>query len=273
VAPRYAIGPPIARLLTSAVPLPAAFASITLWVQRHRAPFCRASGARRPPHGWLTATARGVDHVATGWTMFVVAMLLVLITIVWKRWRHLFAFLGSVVVLRLIGLALNAAHRRPRPYDVTTIGTWNGYSSPSGTLAIVSIAVIGVIYMVVVPGWPRSIAKIAGGVVIASWPELALYLAVDHPFDDRRRGPQVSPMPLAFATSPPARSFRSSTGKRRTSTSPAVAAMPCGAVEDQLGVIVTECARWASYGSGRSTRFVSVSPVIPRALCSGSSTP
>ena len=115
--------------------------------------------------------------------MFVVAMLLVLVTIVWKRWRHLFAFLGSVVVLRLIGLALHAAHRRPRPYDVTTIGTWNGYSSPSATTAIVSIAVIGVIYTVVVPGRPRSLAKIAGGVLIAVVVGARLYLAVDHPFD------------------------------------------------------------------------------------------
>ena len=115
--------------------------------------------------------------------MFVVAMLLVLVTIIWKRWRHLFAFLGSVVVLRLTGLALHAAHRRPRPYDVTTIGTWNGYSSPSATAAITSIAVIGVIYMVVVPGRSRSIAKIAGGVAIALVAGARLYLAVDHPFD------------------------------------------------------------------------------------------
>ena len=99
-----------AWLLTSAVAVAWLLASIHLaWVQlvtdRADAAVLRALAGLRT--SWLTPVARGVDRVATGWTMFVVAMLLVLVSIVWKRWRHLFAFLGSVVVLRLIGLALH----------------------------------------------------------------------------------------------------------------------------------------------------------------------
>ena len=115
-----------AWLLTTAVVVAWLLASIHLaWVQRvtDRADVAVLRALADLRTTWLTAAARGVDRVATGWTMFVVAMLLVLVSIVWKRWRHLFAFLGSVVVLRLMGLALHAAHRRPRPYDVTTIGT------------------------------------------------------------------------------------------------------------------------------------------------------
>ena len=133
--------------------------------------------------GWLTTAAQAVDRVATGWSMFVVALVLLLVTIAWKRWRQLFAFLVSVVALRLIGLSLHAAYRRPRPFDVTTIGRWTGYSSPSATAAVVSIAVIGVIYMVVVPGRPRTVAKFVAAGVICTVVGARLYLGVDHPFD------------------------------------------------------------------------------------------
>ena len=133
--------------------------------------------------GWLTTTARAVDRVATGWAMFVVAMLLLLVTIAWKRWRQLFAFLVSVVAVRLIGLTLHAAYRRPRPFDVTTIGRWTGYSSPSAIAAVVSIAAIGAVYIVVVPGRPRTVAKFVAAAVICTVVGARLYLGVDHPFD------------------------------------------------------------------------------------------
>ena len=249
-----------AWLLTSAVAVTWLLASIHLaWAQlltdRADAAVLRALAGLRT--SWLTSAARGVDRVATGWTMFVVAMLLVLVSIVWKRWRHLFAFLGSVVVLRLIGLALNAAHRRPRPYDVTTIGTWNGYASPSATAAIVSIAVIGVIYMVVVPGRPRSIAKIAGGVLIAVVAGARLYLAVDHPFDVITGVVLGVTVPLlAFRYFTPSevvpvsyhagkKAHLDITGRRGDALR--------RAVEDQLGAVVTEVRPVGLAGSGGST--------------------
>ena len=249
-----------AWLLTSAVAVAWLLASIHLaWVQRLTdradAAMLRALAGLRT--SWLTAAARGVDRVATSWTMFVVAMLLVLVTIIWKRWRHLFAFLGSIVVLRLTGLALHAAHRRPRPYDVTTIGTWNGYSSPSATSAIMSIAVIGVIYMVVVPGRPRSIAKIAGAVAIALVAGARLYLAVDHPFDVITGVALGITVPLlAFRYLAPSevvpvsydggkKAHLDITGRRGDALR--------RAVEDQLGAVVTEVRPVGLAGSGGST--------------------
>ena len=64
---------------------------------------------------WLTPIARGVDRMATGWTLSAVCLVLLVATIVCKRWRHLFAFLGSVIVVQVIGLLLIGAFRRPRP--------------------------------------------------------------------------------------------------------------------------------------------------------------
>ena len=133
---------------------------------RSTPPCCGPSPGSAP--SWLTPIARGVDRVATGWTMFFVAIALLVSTIVFNRWRHLFAFLGSVVVLQFIGLSLIAASRRPRPYDVTTIGRWHGYSSCRRRRRRSSRSPSSaVIYMLVVPGRPRAIAKRVGIVVVA----------------------------------------------------------------------------------------------------------
>jgi tRNA A-37 threonylcarbamoyl transferase component Bud32 len=132
---------------------------------------------------WLTTIARGIDRMATGWTLSVVAMVLLVATIAFKRWRHLFTFLGSVILLQVVGVILIGAYRRPRPYDVTIIGRWDGFSLPSAAAAIVSITVIGVLYMLVVPGRPRRIGKAVGAVVVLAAVASRLYLGVDHPFD------------------------------------------------------------------------------------------
>ncbi len=133
--------------------------------------------------GWLSDVFRAIDRMATGWTMFFVTAALVVGMVVFKRWRHLFTFLASVMVMQVLGLLLIAAYSRPRPFDVTIIGRWQGYSNPSATLAIVSSTVVGIIYALVVAGRSRSIAKIVGGVVIGVIAIGRLYLAIDHPFD------------------------------------------------------------------------------------------
>jgi membrane-associated phospholipid phosphatase len=133
--------------------------------------------------GWGTALARAIDRMATGWTLSVAAGLLLVAMVGFKRWRHLFTYLGSVLLLRFLGGLLVEAFNRPRPYDVTIIGRWRGFSLPSVTVGIVSYLVVGVIYAMVVPGRPRSTAKVIGIVVVGLVAVSRLYLAIDHPFD------------------------------------------------------------------------------------------
>ncbi|HZX56113.1 MAG TPA: phosphatase PAP2 family protein, partial [Ilumatobacteraceae bacterium] len=133
--------------------------------------------------GWITTTARGIDRMATGWTIFYVTLALLIATAFFRRWRHLFTFLGSVVVLVFIGSALIDAFQRPRPYDVTTIGRWQGFALPSATAAIVSFTAVGVVYMMVVPGRPRETAKLVAAAAVALVVFSRMYLGVDHPSD------------------------------------------------------------------------------------------
>ena len=131
----------------------------------------------------LTTAADAVNSVVRGWTMFAIGAGLLVALIVLRRWQHLFAFLGSVLVVEVIGLFLIDRFERPRPFDVTTIGDWDGFAFPSAPAVIVSFTVVGLIFGLVVAGRPRVIAKVVGAVVIGVVIAARLYLATDHPTD------------------------------------------------------------------------------------------
>ncbi len=206
---------------------------------------------------WLTTIARAVDRVATGWTMFGVAMALLVAAVVWKRWRHLFTFLGSVIVLQMLVVLLNAAFRRPRPYDVTTIGRWQGFSLPSEPAAVVSFTTVGIVYMLVVPGRPRRIAKVIGTTAVVLVALSRTYLAIDHPFDILTG--------IALGVAIPLNAFRFFTPNEVVPVSyhgGKTAHLDVGgqrgeairrAVEDQLGVTVVDIRPVGLAGSGGST--------------------
>jgi membrane-associated phospholipid phosphatase len=206
---------------------------------------------------WLTTAARGVDRVATGWTMFFVAVILMLLTIVFRRWRHLFTFLGSVVVLAVIGSLLIDGYQRPRPYDVTIVGRWQGFSLPSATVAIFSFTVIGIIYMLAVPGHVRDVAKRAGFVAVAVVAASRLYLGIDHPLDVVMGAVLGVAIPLiAFRFFTPNEVFPLSYHQGKA------AHLDVGgrrgeavrqAVEEQLGVTVIDIKPVGLAGSGGST--------------------
>lgn len=207
--------------------------------------------------GWLSDAMRAVDRAATGWTMFGVGILLLASMVIFRRWRHLFTFVGSVFVLEALGIWLISLYARPRPFDVTTIGRWDGYSLPSATSAIVSFTVVGVLYATVVPGRPRAVAKLVGLAVVILVTVARLYLGVDHPFDVLTG--------VAIGVALPLLSFRYFTPNeffpityRRGKTAHLDVGGRRGAaivqaVRDQLGLTVVEARPIGLAGSGGST--------------------
>jgi membrane-associated phospholipid phosphatase/tRNA A-37 threonylcarbamoyl transferase component Bud32 len=133
--------------------------------------------------GWLTDIATAYDRVATGWTLTAAAVVVLVGQIAFRRWRHLFTFLASILVVELVGLQLYNAFSRPRPYDVTTIGRWAGFSSPSPPVVVLAAVLVAAIYSLVPAGAPRWRAKLAVAAVLAMFGAARLYLGVDHPFD------------------------------------------------------------------------------------------
>ena len=141
----------------------------------------RALASIRTP--WLTSLARGIDRIATGWWMTFIALGVVVAQMVFRRWRHLFTFLASILVMELVAIALYQAFSRPRPYDVTTIGRWAGFSAPSPPAVMVAAVLVAILYSLVPAGRARNKAKWVAGGVLAVMVVARLYLAVDHPFD------------------------------------------------------------------------------------------
>ena len=134
--------------------------------------------------GWLTSFLTEVDQWFSGWSVFVVGIGLLLGLVIFKRWRHLFTFLGAVFLVEFIGgEILYDGFSRPRPYDVTIIGRWAGFSLPSPPVAVVTMVFLGIIYGMVVAGPARNGAKWAARGLVTLFAFARLYLAVDHPFD------------------------------------------------------------------------------------------
>jgi tRNA A-37 threonylcarbamoyl transferase component Bud32/membrane-associated phospholipid phosphatase len=143
------------------------------WVLRQLA------GIRTP---WLTDVANGIKAAGTGWITVLGAAVIVL-TMIFRRWRHLLVFLGSVLVLDQVGTLIYNALSRPRPYGVPIIGSWAGYAGGSPPVAVLTILLMGIIYCLAVPGRARTWTKAAVAAVVAVFALARLYLGVDHPGD------------------------------------------------------------------------------------------
>jgi len=133
--------------------------------------------ARTP---WLTDVARGISAAGSGWGATVIGLSAVVLTMVFRRWRHLLVFLCSLYLFELAIEFITEGTTRPRPYGVPVIGRWTGYSAPALSVAILTFLLISIAYCLVVPGRPRSYAKVAIAVIVAVFCLARLYLAVDH---------------------------------------------------------------------------------------------
>jgi membrane-associated phospholipid phosphatase len=137
------------------------------------------AGIRTP---WLTDVANGIKAAGTGWITVLGASVIAL-TMVFRRWRHLLVFMGSVLCLDIAGTLIYHALSRPRPYGVPIITSWAGYSGASPPVAVLTIFLMGAVYCLAVPGRPRSYTKAAVAAVVAVFALARLYLGVDHPGD------------------------------------------------------------------------------------------
>ena len=131
----------------------------------------------------LTPAMRVLGAVGTGWSKPIIGGGILVLLIVFRRWRHLFTFFASLLVAGILGLLVYLLVRRARPYGVTIIGDWTGYAAPSFPVLTLAAGLVGLTYSMVVPGRPREWAKLVIAVVIALVAFARLYLAVDHPSD------------------------------------------------------------------------------------------
>jgi len=140
----------------------------------------RQLAAVRTP--WLTGLADWINTTGSTWHPLI-GVVVVLLVIVFRRWRHLLVLTLCVFFVELVSGAISDALSRPRPYGVPIIGRWDGYSAPSPTVMTATFLLVAGVYCLVVPGRPRSVAKAVVAAVVALFCLSRLYLAVDHPDD------------------------------------------------------------------------------------------
>ncbi len=206
---------------------------------------------------WLTDVAIGISAVCSGWGATVVGLSAVALTMIFRRWRHLLVFLCSLTLLEIAVQLITEGMTRPRPYGVSIIAGWAGYSAPALSVATLAFLLISIAYCLVVPGRPRSYAKAAIAVIVTVFCLACLYLAVDH-VDDLLLG-------VALGVAIPVTAFRFFTPNevfpvtyRRGNTAHVDVTGPRGeairqGVRDQLGFTVTEIAPVGLESSAGST--------------------
>jgi tRNA A-37 threonylcarbamoyl transferase component Bud32 len=138
------------------------------------------TSARTP---WLDSLTNHLNSVGSRWGLAICGLLTVALAAAFRRWRHLVVFLVSVAALQIVFPILYITAARPRPYSVTAIGDWEGFSSPSQPVVGLTAILMGFIYMLVVPGRPRWYAKLAIVAILALVSLNRIYLGVDHSTD------------------------------------------------------------------------------------------
>ena len=218
--------------------------AVLQWIAAHRSP-------------WLTGAARAVDRVATGWPWSVVAFSLLAAAMAFRRWRHVFTFVGSVVAAGLVGRLLIGGFQRPRPAGVEIVGRWRGYAFPSATAGFVAVTVVGLIYLLVPAGRGRTVAKLAGAATVTTVVASRLVLGVDHPSDaivGIAVGVTIPLLAFRWFTPNEAVPVRYRQGKTaHLDVGGARGDAVRRAVEDQLGLTVVGIAPFGLAGSGGST--------------------
>jgi hypothetical protein len=133
-----------AFLVSERAPWRAAVDQASTWLLRQLAT------ARTP---WLTHVANGVNVAGLYWSP-VIGVIVVLLIMVFRRWRHLLVLLFCLFFLEIAVSWIYNGLTRPRPFGVWIIGRWDGYSAPSAPVAALTFFLMGAVYCLAVPGRP-----------------------------------------------------------------------------------------------------------------------
>src|SRR5207342_3203734 len=122
-----------------------------------------------------------INGLASLWSIRVIRWSVIAVLLVSRRWRHLLVYVGAVLALEIAVQQTSLSLGRARPFDVTILGPWTGFSMPSRPLAALAISLMGVLYTVLPRGRARDVGKWIVGVVLAAVIVARLILAIEAP--------------------------------------------------------------------------------------------
>ncbi|HEU4481296.1 MAG TPA: phosphatase PAP2 family protein, partial [Actinomycetota bacterium] len=215
----------------------------------------QALGSMR--NGFFTSLAKAFHALGSEWTIALLRWGAIIVLLAFKRFRHLFVFLGATLAVGWVTTTVAHAALRARPLEIDIIGSWEGSAHPSRPVAALAVSLVAIVYSLVVPGSPRMWAKWIAGFFIVALCGARLYLGVDHPSDVIVGGILGVALPLvAFRSLAPNEVFPVSYRRKRAAhldvDGPRGDAIRL-AVEEQLGVSITDVRPVGLAGSGGST--------------------
>src|SRR5829696_3629404 len=107
----------------------------------------------------LTDVMEIIALVASRWVIRAIRWATIGTLIVFRRWRHLVVFVGVIIAEAMLSYGLVNSIHRPRPLDVSIVGTWQGFSMPSRPLSGLAATLVGVAYSLIPHGRTRDAAK------------------------------------------------------------------------------------------------------------------
>jgi membrane-associated phospholipid phosphatase/tRNA A-37 threonylcarbamoyl transferase component Bud32 len=205
----------------------------------------------------LTRVMRGVGLLSSFGALRVVWWGVVLVLVVFRRWRHLFVSVAAMLSMSMTTELAMIAFHRPRPLAIEILGDWSGFAMPSRPIAALASTCWIVLYALVPQGRARDLGKWVAYGVVTVVAFSRLYLAQDGPSDVLCGAIIGVAIPLVlFRLLAPGDVFPVSYRRGRTAhlaMTPVRLDAIHAALHDQLGLVTLEIKPFGLTGSGGST--------------------
>ncbi len=205
----------------------------------------------------LTPVMRWVGKLATPRALQVAWWASALVLLFFRRWRHLFVWIGAMLSVAVVTNLASALFQRPRPLGIEIIGDWANFAMPSRPVAILAATLVNALYALVPQGRLRQWGKwVATGIVVLVCFS-RLYLGQDGPSDVLCGAIVGVGVPLVFfRLLAPGEAFPVTYGRGRSAhlamTDVRQEAIR-RALQDQLGLVALRITPFGLAGSGGST--------------------
>ncbi|MGY1746803.1 phosphatase PAP2 family protein [Blastococcus sp. SYSU D00695] len=205
----------------------------------------------------LTSVAEVAGVLATARAIHVLWLANLVVLLVVRRWRHLFVWLLTGLLVVNLTATAAASLQRPRPFEVEVLGPWSGFSMPSLPMTVLATFLVSSLYSLVPAGRKRDVGKWVVCALLVVTAASRLYLAQDHPSD--------VVVGVVVGVAAPLAAFRLLTPNEvypvryrrgrpaHLDVSGARGEAIVRALQDQLGIVATEVRPFNLDGSGGST--------------------
>ncbi|HWD47769.1 MAG TPA: phosphatase PAP2 family protein [Actinomycetota bacterium] len=216
--------------------------------------------------GWLAgidlpgfrAVMRGLAALSSWWVLNVVAFALILVLLVLRRFRHLILWVVLTNLVSFIGgTVIGPVTQRPRPFGVVVREGWGGWAMPSLHVTFFALGLVAILYTLVPEGRWRNTGKWVVVALVALTALGRMALGADGPIDVLVGVALGVTIPLLlYRWFTPSEVFPISYRRGRGAhldVGGARGAAIRRALEDQLGLVVTEVKPFGLSGSAGST--------------------